>query len=277
MQPFAPNFDDCQWQVIWMSLPLIQAVPGRYRGFTVRSWRIDQADVCGRTISLPTPLDIRGLLTDDGTLWMSDVPQERLMMSNNAFHSAGRVLVGGLGLGLYPQYALIRAADMAPIESITVIEREPALAEVVEPLVQIAAAPHGVPVRVELADVQTALEAGPSALYDTIFLDTWSRIDPALLPEINALRDLALRHLEPGGRVLLWGYNWMLRLFLGGCLELFAAPPEERPARVEQAAAQRPGLRALLEPVLARFPGPVDDLPSAQRWCREHALRVTLP
>nr|MBN1228729.1 hypothetical protein [Anaerolineae bacterium] len=84
MPPFDPEFDDCAWNEGWTRIPVMQVVPGRYDGFDVTTWQMTTADICGRQVRLSPPLDIRGLVTSDGTLWMSDVPQERLMMWNNA-------------------------------------------------------------------------------------------------------------------------------------------------------------------------------------------------
>ena len=54
--------------------------------------------------------------------WMSDSGEERCMMFAAAKQAKGHVLVGGLGLGLYPQFVL--ALNNA-IQSITIVERDP--------------------------------------------------------------------------------------------------------------------------------------------------------
>ncbi len=99
VDPFDPIFDDCAWNDAWLHIPIIQVVPGVYSSFTVRSWEMAEADICGQMVHLTPPLAVRGLITPDGTLWMSDVPQERLMMFNNAAATRGRTLVGGAGAG----------------------------------------------------------------------------------------------------------------------------------------------------------------------------------
>lgn len=268
--PFDPAFDDCRWTDAWTRLPIIQVTPGSYGSFTVKSWEITRADVCGQQVALSTPLSVRGLVMADGTLWMSDVPQERLMMLNNAQASRGRVLVGGLGLGLYPQYAL------PYVESLRIVERETAVCRLVEPIVRMAAAPHGVELVVEVDDVEAVLCAPPTTRYDTIFLDIWDKLDAAHLPAINLLRDRALAHLAPGGRVLLWGYRWMVRLFEQACERLLSVDPAARSHWLEDMTAERPAVRALLLPVVERFAErPIDDRGAALGWCREYAVRVT--
>lgn len=267
---FDPTFDDCEWTDAWTRVPVIQLVPGRYAGFDIEAWRISEADVCGRRLLLDPPLDVRGLVMADGRLWMSDVPQERLMMFNNAQASRGRVLVGGLGIGLYPQYA-------APhVREIVVVEQNAPLIEVVEPVARVGADAHGVPLAVYPGDIADVLRAEPSGLYDTIFLDTWDTLDAAHLPHVNTLRDLAARHVAPGGRILLWGYRWMLRLFEEACARLLAVEPGERHHWLRVMTRQRPAVWSLLLPVVEHFSGePVEAMDAALAWCREHATQIT--
>ncbi len=268
--PFDPTFDDCAWTDAWTRAPVIQLVPGVYETFTVKSWRVDEAEICGQRVALAPPLDVRGLVTADGTLWMSDVPQERLMMFNNAQATRGLTLVGGLGIGLYPQYAMPR------VEGMVIVERDAALRRVVEPVVNIAAAAHNVPLEVRTATIEQALSEEPSRRYDTIFLDTWDTLDAANLPRINALREAAIRHLAPGGQVLLWGYAWMLRLFDGACERLLRVAPGERERWLEVMTRQRPAVWSLLLPVVEHFDGQeVGEMGAALAWCRDHITAVT--
>lgn len=268
--PFDPEFNDCMWTNEWTKVPVVQPVPGDYEAFHIRSWRIDEADVCGRHITLIPPLEVRGLVTAGERLWMSDVPQERLMMFNNARASRGRTLVGGLGLGLYAQYA------MPYVSELVIVEREARLVDVIEPVVRVAAEAHGVPLRVQTGDVADTLRAPAGERYDTIFLDTWDELDAAHLPAINALRGDALPHLTPGGRILLWGYVWMLRLFLEACEHLLAVEPDGRRAWLRVMTRQRPAVWRMLAPVLERFAGdPVDNLAAAFDWCRAYAIDLT--
>ena len=74
------------------------------------------------------------------------------MMYNNARRSQGHVLVGGLGLGLYPQYAVRGAAGWAT--RFTVIERSPAVRDMVEPTVNAAL---DVPLEVHIGEIAQIL------------------------------------------------------------------------------------------------------------------------
>ncbi len=255
IEGFDPAFDDATWTLDWLREPVAQVPVGVYEdGYRVEREFIEDVAIFGRSYRLDSPLDVRGLFAPDGTLWMSDTPQERMMMYNNAGQTRGHVLVGGAGLGLYPQYC----REMA---SLTVVERSPVVIRLVAPLLKAVLDERGIPLRFLVGDVETFLaQAGPGG-YDTIFLDTWSRLDAALLPAINRLRELAGRHLAPGGRVLLWGYRWMVRLFEEACATLLMMPPDERDAVLadrEQTAARS---AAVLLPVIEMYRGQ-----SVQRW-----------
>jgi GNAT superfamily N-acetyltransferase len=129
---------------------------------------------------------------------------------------------------------------------------------------------------VRVGDVEAYLSAQSELCYDTIFLDTWESLDAARLPEINRLRELALSHLTPDGRVLLWGYRWIMRLFEDACRQLLAIAPDHR--RRWLMARVDPSLPAgrLLVLVEAHFRGQVvEDTEKALKWCREFAATLT--
>jgi hypothetical protein len=266
---FDPHFDDSAWTDAWTRVPIIQVVPGVYDSFSITAWEMEEAELCGRRVQLSPPLAVRGLVTPDERLWMSDVPQERLMMFNNAQTTRGLVLVGGLGLGLYPQYALSKASGMV------IVEQNAALVEVVEPVVRVAAEAHGVPVEIRVGDVEAMLLEKPETRYDTIFLDTWDTLDAAHLPTINRLRGLAINHLSDGGRVLLWGYRWMVRLFEAACEQLLMVEPGERPEWLQTVTQDRPDVHRLVDPVLDHFAGQeIGEMETALDWCREYIIDV---
>lgn len=269
---FDPDFDDTKPTWVWLDIPIVQVQPGHYsNGYRVRRAVLERALVAERTIQLPYPLDCRGLYDPSGLLWMSDTPQERLMMYNNAQASQGNILVGGLGLGLYPQYVAPRA------RSLTIVERSQAIADIVWPQIAptLAQALDARPLRLIIADVGRFLARAPEAAYDTIFLDTWEDLNATRLPYVNFLRDLAIRHLAPNGRVLLWGYRWMVRLFEDACRDLLRRPPPERSSCLDQRTQGDPAARALLTPVLEHFADQTfDDLALPLAWCRHWVSTV---
>jgi len=269
---FDPTFDDTAWTLDWLSLPLAQVEPGEYPGgYRVVRQEIGQMHIFGRPYRFDPPFDVRALFDPGGVLWMSDTPQERIMMFNNAGQSHGRVLVGGAGLGLYPQY-------VADAGAITVVEQSPVVAEIVEPVLGAVMDRRGIALEFIVADVGDYLREAEPGRFDTIFLDTWDRLDAAQLPAINGLREAAGRHLAPGGRVLLWGYRWMVRLFEEACAALLMMPPDERMDWLTEALSRSPRAGMLLNPVAAAFAGR-----DVRRWeldaaiaeCRAWVVEIT--
>jgi hypothetical protein len=274
---FDPEFDDTAWTDEWSRVPIAEVPPGVYPdGSRVVRHVLREAEVFGQPYRLAVPLDCRFLYDPEGRLWMSTTPQERIMMYNNGRRSRGHVLVGGLGLGLYPQYA---ASGRIPMRGaggeatrFTVIERSTAVRAMVEPMLSTAL---DVPLEARVGDVNDYLCGPVTACYDTIFLDTWDTLDAAHLPAINGLRDQALRHLAPGGQVLLWGYRWMVRLYEDACRQLLAVPAAQRRAWLENQVAASPRGASILLPVLERFKGQdVGDLESALGWCRQFIVQA---
>ena len=273
-KPFDPDFDDARWTLEWAKTPILQVPTGQHPdGYVVIERQLTQAQIFDRIYSASEPFPVCALLDPLGRLWMSDTPQERMMMFNNAMVSRGHILIGGLGLALYPQYAAARARRF------TVVEHSRAVRDIVGPTLERALSdptglqdPSGlkpIPFEIIACDVAEFLSQEPATRYDTIFLDTWDTLDAKLLPSINRLRGLALRHLAPGGRVLLWGYRWMVRLFEDACRQLLNVPPNRRDAWL--AKRDRPEAAALLQPVVAHFVGRVvEDIEEALQWCRGH-------
>lgn len=192
------------------------------------------------------------------------------MMVNNAARTRGHVLIGGLGLGLYPQYAA--AGVVGEATRFTVIEQSAAVWDIVGPTVTAAL---DMPVEIRIGDVAEALAGPVTTRYDTIFLDTWDTLDAAHLPWINRQRDDALRHLAPGGTVLLWGYGWMIELFEAACRRLLDQPPDQRRAWLLAQADASPRGVDLLLPIAEHFDGQrIEDPDAALAACRDYAVRV---
>jgi hypothetical protein len=269
---FDPEFDDTRWTDDWAHIPIAEVPPGIYGdGYRIERRVLQVAEVFGQPFHLTVPLDCRFLYDPEGRMWMSTTPQERIMMYNNGQRSRGHVLVGGLGLGLYPQYAALGAAGQAT--RFTAIEQSPTVRAMVEPTLR-GALP--VPLEVRTGNVEALLCGPVSERYDTVFLDTWETLDAAILPQVNYLRDQALRHLAPGGEVLLWGYGWMVRLFEDACRLLLAHPPAQRSKWLAQRSRGAAETIALLTPVLERFESRVvEDLGPALAWCRHYVTTLS--
>ncbi|HKZ85188.1 MAG TPA: hypothetical protein VJ793_16180 [Anaerolineae bacterium] len=278
MLPFDPDFDDARWTLEWAKVPILQVPIGSHPdGYVVIERMLTRAQIFDRFYEAGEPFPVRALLDSAGKLWMSDTPQERMMMYNNAMASQGRILIGGLGLAMYPQYVVSRA------DHFTIVEQSRAVVEIVGPTLERALSrsdltglrdPSGlrpIPFEIIRGNVEAFLSAEPTTRYDTIFLDTWDTLTATNLPRINGWRDRAIRHLAPGGHVLLWGYRWMVRLFEDACRQLLSVPPDQREAWL--AKFNQPEAAGMLQPVLERFEGQaVGDIEVALTWCREHIV-----
>lgn len=269
---FDPDFDDTRWTQEWLRVPIAQVPPVQHPGgYRVVRRTLHKAQICDRVYQLTHPFDCRLLFDPAGRLWMSSTPQEHMMMYNNGQRSRGHVMVGGLGLGLYPQYA----ETVGRAERFTVFERSEVVRDIVEPTVSMTLE---VPIDVRIGEIESILSEPATTRYNTIFLDTWDTLDASLLPIINRFRDMALQHLAPGGQVLLWGYGWMVRLFEEACRQLLEVRAARRRSWLRARERTSPQAVAMLMPVAAHFEGQAfrreADWQAALDWCRRYVVRV---
>lgn len=149
-------------------------------------------------------------------VWMSNNLQEKVMMYNAAKLAKGKILVGGLGLGIYPQLVLFLNR---PVSSITIVENNSEIINLVgNPLLKILE-----DVNVEIKIIENSIENYMSLSdkhYDTIYLDTWGDVHFKFLPYINYLILLAEEIIEENGIIQCWGYNHMYEDFLNFVQEL---------------------------------------------------------
>ncbi|MBE9070952.1 class I SAM-dependent methyltransferase [Leptolyngbya cf. ectocarpi LEGE 11479] len=141
--------------------------------------------------------------------WMSDSGEERCMMFAAAKIARGHILVGGLGLGIYPQFVL---ALNRPVKSLTILERDPKIIDFVtrawlQPITDPA---------INITILEGTIEdylSQTDQTFDTIYLDTWEDADPRFLAHVNYLISLAAKHCSTGGTVQCWGYAQMINTF----------------------------------------------------------------
>jgi hypothetical protein len=115
----------------------------------------------GRDIRYRQPTRWHFLGDHDG-VWMSDLPIEQAQMDRALRHMRGRVLVGGLGLGVFAS----RAARRRYVESVTVVEKNPDVIKLVDPHLSHAK------IRVVQADLFEYLCGWPGT-FDAAFYDIW--------------------------------------------------------------------------------------------------------
>ncbi len=142
--------------------------------------------------------------------WMSDHGTERTTMYMAAKEATGNVLVGGLGLAIYPQFILYLNNN---IKSITIIDNDPSVIELVGKT-WLEEYP-GFINKVEI--IESSIEdylANTEKKFDTIYLDTWEDVDPRFLSSVNHLIDLSGKVCCDDGKIHCWGYALMVDTFI---------------------------------------------------------------
>jgi hypothetical protein len=109
------------------------------------------------------PFTYAKLTDEDNGTWMTTTLQETAQMADAARQLRGRVLVGGLGLGVIPWLL----AHSMRVKNVTVIEIEKDLIELIRPYVP----PFGV--KVVHADLFEYVKTMGPGQFDTAFYDIW--------------------------------------------------------------------------------------------------------
>lgn len=132
----------------------------------------------------------------DGEIWMVDDPLHWIGMQRLAEHSEGRVLVGGLGLGL-----VIHALDKNPkVKEVDVAEINKDVIDLIKPLI---------PMRKVKIHNRNVLEMA-SDRYDTVILDLWvysenSGIDRGQMYTEMIETWAFFKATNPESKVYVWG------------------------------------------------------------------------
>ncbi len=193
------------------------------------------------------------------------------MMYNNAKKSKGHVLVGGLGLGTYLQYAQVSAIGKA--DKFTIIEKSKIIAEMVFPTIAKAL---NVPFEIIIDNFETYLSKECHGKYDTVFIDTWETLDATKLPDINHLRNRAVIRLQKKGNVLLWGYRWMVRLFVDACMHIFLMDTDKRKEWITHQQKYALRVAKLLAPVVDHYAENNNDtFEEMLKWCLNYIISQT--
>ena len=142
-------------------------------------------------------------------VWMGDTFQERLMMWEAAKRCQGKVLCGGLGMGIFPQYAL----SLPRVESVHIVDIDKDVISLIEKTWSKSPWPRSSDCTITHSKIEDYLKKTREK-FDTVYIDTWDALTEEYLPHINYLLKLSKRVLKPGGEVLFWGYDLMVRLYL---------------------------------------------------------------
>jgi hypothetical protein len=269
---FDSTFDDRVFHSDIYSKPLEQVS----KNFQRNSFRVEQCSLTsfeafGKWYKSYYPLDARVLLDKNNCVWMSDHPQERMMMYTNAIQAHGSTLVGGLGLGMFPQYAQYGYGGFAT--RFTIVEQSKEVINLVRPLLESV-------LKVPFTIVHSGIEEyllESNERFDTIFLNTWETLEPRHLPTVNSLRNAAVTHIHWGGRILLWGYRWIIDLFNKACLDYLSYDRARRTEILAHYDSVDPASAGVLHTFEAFYSGyPFVDMRQAQIQSTAFALKITV-
>jgi hypothetical protein len=209
---FDPSFrddvlDDELWNQAMIALAL--PAPGNYGRLHVVREAVQYIPLYGQQLMLSEPVHWT-LVYEDATLWMSDTPQERLMMCKSTEGMYGHVLVAGGGLGMYPQY--LRRYGRA--ERVTIVECNPDTVAALR--TTLGADPA---IEIVHAHIEQFMADVGDLRFDGGYIDIHPTIDPRWLPGLNWLRDRFVDLVS--GPLRIWGYHWMCRELVTGLEEKY--------------------------------------------------------
>ena len=118
---------------------------------------------------------------------MSDTPMERRTNSDFCYTAHGDVLIGGLGIGLI----LLAVQDKEDIRSITVVEKEQDVIDLVAPQL-----PLNEKVKIVCDDIFT-FKPGKGVRYDTIYMDIWQYVNSEVYREMVRVKRRYCHYLKP--------------------------------------------------------------------------------
>jgi hypothetical protein len=167
-----------------------------YRQGQHGQWMLDQFDapiVRGYFTGLQ-PARSNHRLRKGKTIWMSLTPMELESQSHHALAACGHTVVMGLGMGLLLYNILAREE----VERVTVIERDPKVAELLHQIAEPTTWTGWEKVNIVIAD---ALDWQPTEPVDYLTADIWEALgDENLRPDGQQIQ----RHVK-ADQVALWG------------------------------------------------------------------------
>lgn len=134
-------------------------------------------------------------IREDGRVWMTVTPNEINTIQPAVAASRGKVLTYGLGLGYYAFHCLLKE----DVESVTVVEKNPAVIDVFKRLL-LPFFPRKEALTIIEADAfDYAANVMPQAGFDTVFTDLWHDVADGI-PLMKQMKALEV----PGPNYLYW-------------------------------------------------------------------------
>ena len=132
---------------------------------------------------IPQGLYVRLMI--DGEVMMSDTPMEKVTNRDFIENAHGRVLIGGLGIGL----TLLPIMEKEDVSEITVVEYNKDVIDLIKPQLQLNSK-----VKIVQGDVFNYV---PSRAFNTIYMDIWSSVNSEVyFDEMEPLLDYYQNFLD---------------------------------------------------------------------------------
>lgn len=208
------NREECFEEIVELPKSRLIAIVAR-RSNAGNKYKIESRNLKGEMIESSD--DIYDLIFPPRA-WMTTSLQELCSSYAAAKLAEGKVLVGGLGLAIYPQ--LVWSLNR-PVSHIVIVENNPDVIAVMRNVIMYMEKINSVSI------VQDTIEnymQNTTEKFDTIYLDTWGDLHFRFIPYINYLISLAEKLMTPVGKIQCWGYNFMYTNFVGTVEQIEANP-----------------------------------------------------
>lgn len=140
-----------------------------------------------------------GEVYEHSHVMMSDTPMERLTNLDIIRVSTGDVLIAGLGIGM----VLWPLLNKEEVESITVIELQPEIIKMIEPIFTPLADEKGIELKI-ICDSVFDWKIPKGAMWNTIYFDIWDDICGDHYDEMKVLHRRFSRRRPVGGWIGSW-------------------------------------------------------------------------
>ena len=135
---------------------------------------------------------------------MSDTPMECFTNQKFLNTAHGDILIAGLGIGMLPA----ALAEKENVTSITIIELEQEVIDLVEPLIR-KYVKHQNKIKIVQGDANTYPKEQNDKTYDFVYLDIWDYF-PGNTEDLPMLEAMITKYkpICPKGKITTWGYEF---------------------------------------------------------------------
>lgn len=189
-----PNVESENWKIRTFTIKY----PDHYRAI------LNDGIIPGTYVSLTCKNPKAKGLDSDCTCMMSDTPMEKFTNQEFLNIARGTVLIAGLGIGMLPA----ALAEKDNVESITIIEYDQEIIDLVEPLIR-QYVKNQEKIKIIKANAYTYPKENPNVKYDFIWIDIWEDFH-GYYDELDTFEQIIDDYIEISNHpeyVSAWGYR----------------------------------------------------------------------